>query len=155
MAAAGTGGQERADGEDGHDGAGAWCEIRAPPQVAPHPFWVGDALTPETYRPEYGNVGPTPPRAGQAQGEKPSPLPRAGGSSRTSPAQRIVQAVLTLLLLFLIFGVVLPQIVELPRRVGRHHRSTTLGAALLLAALLVVIEVLKGAEQAVVIEPAS
>ena len=98
---------------------------------------------------------PDPPaEGGQAQGEQPSAAPARRGSSRTSPAQRIVQAVLTLLLLFLIFGVVLPQIADW-QDVWDVITSITLGAALLLAAFFVVIEVLKGAEQAVAIEPLS
>ena len=76
------------------------------------------------------------------------------GRSRTSPWQKIVQATLTLLLLFLIFGVVLPQIADWSD-VWDALSSLTVGDAVLLIALFILIEVLKGAEQAVAIKPLS
>jgi uncharacterized protein (TIRG00374 family) len=98
---------------------------------------------------------PDPPaEGGQAPGAQPPAAPARRGRSRTSPAQRIVQAALTLLLLFLIFGVVLPQIADWGD-VWDAISSLTLEAGLLLVALFVLIEVLKGAEQAVAIEPLS
>ena len=97
---------------------------------------------------------PDPPaEGGKAKGE-PAGLPVRRGRSRTSPWQKIVQATLTLLLLFLIFGVVLPQIADWSD-VWDALSSLTVGDAVLLIALFILIEVLKGAEQAVAIKPLS
>ena len=52
------------------------------------------------------------PAATRRPSEPPRPARARKGRSRTSPLQRIVQAALTLLLLYLIFGVVLPQIAD-------------------------------------------
>ena len=94
-----------------------------------------------------------PAQGGKAKGE-PAGLPVRRGRSRTSPWQKIVQATLTLLLLFLIFGVVLPQIADWSD-VWDALSSLTVGDAVLLIALFILIEVLKGAEQAVAIKPLS
>src|SRR4051794_19725441 len=76
----------------------------------------------------------------------------AAGESRSSPWSRIVQGALTLLLLVVIFGVVLPGLVDWGD-VADALKEVDAGEALLFAALFVLIEVLKGAEQAVAIEP--
>jgi len=100
-----------------------------------------------------GMETPDPPaEGGQAQGEPPLGAPVRRGRSQTSPLNRIVQAALTLLLLFLIFGVVLPQIADWSD-VWDAISSLTAADALVLILLFVLIEVLKGAEQAVAIEP--
>ena len=102
-----------------------------------------------------GMETPDPPaEGGQAQGEPPLGAPVRRGRSQTSPLNRIVQAALTLLLLFLIFGVVLPQIADWSD-VWDAISSLTAADALVLILLFVLIEVLKGAEQAVAIEPLS
>jgi uncharacterized protein (TIRG00374 family) len=91
-------------------------------------------------------------------GSSPAPdeQPEAGrvrkGKSRTSPLQRFVQAALTLLLLYLIFGVVLPQIADWGEVWDAIQELSGLDI-LILAGCFVLIEFLKGAEQAVAIKP--
>ena len=91
-----------------------------------------------------------PAEGGQAQGDGPPPSRKVKGS--TSPLQRVVQAALTLLLLFLIFGVVLPQIADWSD-VWDAIQELSAVDVLVLIGFFVLIEFLKGAEQAVAIKP--
>lgn len=74
------------------------------------------------------------------------------GVSTTSPWQKIVQGVLTLLVLVLIFGYVLPGLADWDD-VAAAFEEITVDEALLLALMFVLIEFLKGAEQSVAIPP--
>ena len=91
-----------------------------------------------------------PAEGGQAHGDDPAPSRKVKGSA--SPLQRIVQAALTLLLLFVIFGVVLPQIADWSD-VWDAIQELSAADVLVLIGFFVLIEFLKGAEQAVAIEP--
>jgi hypothetical protein len=71
--------------------------------------------------------------------------PPERGRSGTSPAQKIVQGALTLLLLYLIFGVFLPGAIDYSA-VGDALREVIADEKLLLIGFIVLIEGLKAAE---------